>query len=1198
MPARACTRSCWCLRRPARIRDEPASTPRELSGPGCKACIGGPVIPCPGIASMISPIILSLPESPLHRRAQRMFPAVGAFLITLLCAPVQAGINDVPIPDRPLNTGQSVAPNLMLLLDNSRSMSDVWMKDLTDIRTATINGWSVKLHEEGRLITPTANRLAYDPRRTYRPWVDLHGNYLEDMDPASTYSDPNLTISTIPQLGALGTAESPRISLYTRTHPFYVPQPDITDLQDLSQYRLYWLGKDVGRACTTAELGENGHYWAPTTHMSLPKYPQGKCKDVTEFTWVTQDGETIQRTLDQEWRNYANWYGYHRTRMKVTKAALSYAFSALDQNYRVGYSRLGLDVRIWNDYWKQDPIRVNSPTGGLFTDVVGKDPEGSLRSIWFAQLFAERGTLGSTPVHGPLQAIGKYYSRADANGPWGPGTPDRQAACRKNYTILVTDGAWNAISGDYQYIRNADGMWGPTHLAPDGSSWTYLPRPPFKDAYPDTMADLAMHYWKHDLRPDLPNVVPTTPEDPAFWQHMSMFTVSIGIKGKLDPVADLPNLISGVKQWPFPGEIYESYKIDDLFHAAVNGRGKYVSAVDPNGLNEAMTDILGIINERTASSTRLSVNGGRLQAGLRGYVASYSTGKWSGDLVAYPIKATGSGAGPGGAVIWRASEGIPEPATRLILTHGEPDTRDRAVAARPFPITQQEQKLDALTVAWLRGDRSAEGSRLRERDHVLGDIVHSDPVHVKTADAEVVLAGANDGMLHAFDAATGKEVFAYVPGLLDMDRLKGLARRTGFRHRYFVDGPLTVQRSHRGGNDVSIIGTLGRGGRGLYALSLDLARPGEGAKSWEYTDDSDMGMVLAPAQVHRIAGVANDVVLVPNGINSASGKAALYVLDAATGQVVRKLAAGEDLANGLSALTAVDSNRDGVVDKVYAGDIRGNVWQFDLSARPSDEGTVRRVFTATDASGKHQPITGGIGVAYHPATQRPWVFFGTGSYITSADATDVSIQSWYGVEVEGEGEVQQPVTRDQLTVRTITHTGEKNGKTVRAFSRARPGDMQDKRGWVLDLRAPTGEPDGERMVGGQVLLGSNLMAASMSLTEGGCGGNGKGYLNMVNAFTGGATAAPGFDVNGDGKLDADDNFPAEGGQEGIAVGSIDPGVGMATDLTFLLGQLSNASGNAMLSQACVSGASGTIGCTAVGWPPGFGRASWRELLRD
>ncbi len=1165
---------------------------REPSGSECAVRIGGPATLCPGIPSM--PSRTALPPLKCSVRARRLFPAVGTFLITLLCAPVQAGINDVPIPERPLSAGQSAAPNLMLILDNSGSMNKAWLSNphLPDIRTeADHNDWRVRMTEKDKLITPTANHLAYDPRRTYRPWVDLHGNYFEDMDPASTYADDYLTVATTAQLGsAQGTPESARISLYSGLRAFYMPQPGITDLRDLNQYRLYRLEKDKARQCTTVERHSSG-YWLPTTDL-VHRLIQRDCKEVREFTWVTQDGKTIHRTLDQEWRNYANWYGYHRTRMKVTKAAITYAFSALDDGYRVGYTRLLLGAGLSN-YWGPDPIRVDGPAGGLFTDVPGHGPEGMLRSIWFAQVLAERGTLWNTPLHAPLQSVGEYFSRKDAAGPWGPGTGDQQAACRRNYTLLITDGEWDSLTGYYKYVGNADGMSGPTHVAPDGTEWTYRPGPPFRDRSPNTLADLAMHYWKTDLRPDLPNVVRATPEDPAFWQHMSTFTVSIGLQGTLDPVKDWPRLKAGAVDWPYPRTDFLGAKVDDLFHAAVNGRGKYASAVDPESLNEALVTVLSTINEHRASSTRLSVNGNRLKAGLRGYVASYATGKWSGELAAYPIRTSGAGVSAGSTPLWRASEGIPEPAARLILTHGEPGTRGKAVAARPFPVTEQERELEPAVVAWLRGDRSAEGTGLREREHVLGDIVHSDPVHVKTADAEVVLAGANDGMLHAFDAATGKEVFAYVPGLLDMDRLKDLARLKGFRHRYFVDGPLTVRRKDKVGNDVTVIGTLGRGGRGLYALSLDLARPGAGVHGWEYTDDLDMGMVLAQAQIHRVQGVAGDAVLVPNGINSTSGKAALYVLDAATGKLIRRIVASDEPGNGLSALTAVDSDQDGAVDKVYAGDIRGNVWQFDLGAGTPDEAAVRRVFVATDASGKRQPITGGIGVAYHPATQRPWVFFGTGRYITSADAVDLSTQSWYGVEVGAE-----TVKREQLAVRAITRVGEVNGKTVRAFSRARPGDMQDKRGWVLDLRSPDGEPDGERMIGGQVLLGGNLMAASMSPTKGGCGGNGGSYLNAVDAFTGGATRAPGFDVNGDGKVDAEDSFPVDAGEEGIAVGSIDPGVGMTTDLAFVLGQLSNVPGNATPSQVCVSGASGKIECLAVGWQPVSGRVSWHEFLRD
>ena len=40
----------------------------------------------------------------------------------------------------------------------------------------------------------------------------------------------------------------------------------------------------------------------------------------------------------------------------------------------------------------------------------------------------------------------------------------------------------------------------------------------------------------------------------------------------------------------------------------------------------------------------------------------------------------------------------------------------------------------------------------------------------KQSRPRVVFAGANDGMLHAFDADSGEELFAYVPGIVATSR--------------------------------------------------------------------------------------------------------------------------------------------------------------------------------------------------------------------------------------------------------------------------------------------------------------------------------------------------------------------------------------------------------------------------------------------
>lgn len=67
-------------------------------------------------------------------------------------------------------------------------------------------------------------------------------------------------------------------------------------------------------------------------------------------------------------------------------------------------------------------------------------------------------------------------------------------------------------------------------------------------------------------------------------------------------------------------------------------------------------------------------------------------------------------------------------------------------------------------VNYIRGDTSREkqnGGTLRNRTKLLGDIVHSSPAY--SGDSNTVFVGANDGMLHAFNASTGVELFGYIP---------------------------------------------------------------------------------------------------------------------------------------------------------------------------------------------------------------------------------------------------------------------------------------------------------------------------------------------------------------------------------------------------------------------------------------------------
>src|SRR5690606_16721525 len=49
---------------------------------------------------------------------------------------------------------------------------------------------------------------------------------------------------------------------------------------------------------------------------------------------------TAGRTEAQELTNFATWFSYHRTRMKIAKAGAAEAFHQLGDNVRVGYRSL------------------------------------------------------------------------------------------------------------------------------------------------------------------------------------------------------------------------------------------------------------------------------------------------------------------------------------------------------------------------------------------------------------------------------------------------------------------------------------------------------------------------------------------------------------------------------------------------------------------------------------------------------------------------------------------------------------------------------------------------------------------------------------------------------------------------------------------------------------------------------------------
>ena len=199
-----------------------------------------------------------------------------------------------------------------------------------------------------------------------------------------------------------------------------------------------------------------------------------------------------------------------------------------------------------------------------------------------------------------------------------------------------------------------------------------------------------------------------------------------------------------------------------------------------------------------------------------------------------------------------------------------------------------------------------------------------------------VFVGSNGGMLHAFDARTLEEHFAYVPATVH-GKLWELAR-PNYSHQFYVDGQVAVADAQREGDWATIlVGTLGAGGRGIYAL--DVTQPQNFTESdvlWEFTaeDDPDLGFTYGEPLITRIDDTW--VAVFGNGYNSEENQAYLYVVDLIEGPnpdgtVMHKIPLGDPGSNGLSGVAGWrDVATRTRLDRVYAGDLNGTVWRVDF----------------------------------------------------------------------------------------------------------------------------------------------------------------------------------------------------------------------------------------------------------------------------
>ncbi len=602
--------------------------------------------------------------------------------------------------------------------------------------------------------------------------------------------------------------------------------------------------------------------------------------------------------------------------------------------------------------------------------------------------------------------------------------------------------------------------------------------------------------------------------------------------------------------------------------AAAGGTGTAYNASDEATLTTELNRVFNDILIRSGAAGAVALNSGSIQTNSRLFQAKFNTGDWSGQLQAFPIDpstgAIGAALWDGGAMInaqdWNtgrtiitynaaSSRGVPFrwPANFLAPTPTELSTAEvQALNTSALGVTDPVgMEIGNTRLQYMRGDPSNEGSgatNFRKRNvSKMGDIVNSSPVFVSTPGLNIVdptyvtfkntyagrpdmiYVGANDGMLHGFLASTGQEKLGYVPSSV-YSRLSGLTGQ-GFSHKYMVDGsPVVSDIKLSSGWRTILVEGLGAGGRGLFAL--DVTDPSNfneananNVAMWEFTsnDDNDLGLTYSQASILPLNDGEPGVVVGNGYNNTGSGHAVLFVLNAQTGAVIRKIDTNSGSVanpNGLSTPAVIDLDGNGTADYAYAGDLRGNIWKFDLtgSAGSWHVSYGSPVYTARDGSGNRQPITSTVEVTRHP-TSGVMVLFGTGQYIQAADVPDTSTQSLYGIHDDG-----APVSggRSSLVQQSVTEIQATGGFTYRAVSN-NAVDYTTKSGWFMDL------PDaGERVVVDPILRSGRFIVPTTVPSSSPCAVGGFSWLMEVDYLGGGRLNKAVFDVNQDGVVNNSD----------------------------------------------------------------------------
>jgi type IV pilus assembly protein PilY1 len=653
----------------------------------------------------------------------------------------------------------------------------------------------------------------------------------------------------------------------------------------------------------------------------------------------------------------------------------------------------------------------------------------------------------------------------------------------------------------------------------------------------NTLADVAMHYYQTDLRTSAlgnctgavvnsttydvcENNVPGAGSDTASHQHMTTFTLGLGVNGTLKycenydsgGCPDFEAIKQGTKTWPDPMPTENLTRVDDLWHAAVDGRGKYFSANTPQAMASGLQKALAGVSVRTASAAAAATSNLEPVAGDNyAYVAMYTTVDWDGNIEAREIDISNGqvletaiwsaqtqldgqvSTSSDTRAIYFASGGTLKTfnATNLsayVTTKNfSPGTDNPGGGVSQWTTmtsTEQTQATQTSVINYIRGqtqheDQGGNTYRLyRDRKHALGDIVNAAPVYVKkppfkyvdnnystfaankATRQSVVYAGGNDGMLHAFNGDTGAEMWAFVPTAVIPNLYKLADKNYSVNHRFYVDGPIVAgdicpsPPCNANQWKTILVGGLGKGGKAYYAL--DITDPANPVLLWEFAE-TDLGYTYGNPIITKMGN--QWVVLVASGYDNSTGdgKGRLFVLRASDGAKLKEIISDDTLTDPAKSGIAKISNwvdstmTDNSTQHVYGGDLDGNVYRFDIT---TTLGTVVKLATLGKVGGAPtQPITTKPELAevkIGGALKRV-VLIGTGKYFGTSDIATTDLMTLYAIK----DDLVSPPYGNFRTHSKVKEQGFSGSDGIRSISYTAMAD--DSIGWYMDLDAELGE---------------------------------------------------------------------------------------------------------------------------------------------